>query len=59
MKNPLHPSTGEDVRDRKLGRDIAVILVIKLFILIGIKLAFFSDPVGDELTPDKIADSIY
>ncbi len=59
MKNPHVTPSGNDVRDRKLGREIAIILIIKLFILIGIKLAFFSDPVSKELTPDKIANSLF
>jgi hypothetical protein len=44
--------------DHPLARKIAIVTAIKLLGLLVIWWTFFSEPVGDKLTPDQVGNAI-
>jgi hypothetical protein len=44
--------------DHPLARKIAIVTAVKLLGLLVIWWAFFSEPVGDKLTPDQVGTAI-
>ena len=42
-----------------LFKEIVVVLLVKAALLFGLWTAFFSDPVGDELSPAGVAEAVF
>jgi len=44
--------------DRRLFKEVSIILIIKVMLLFGLWYAFFSDPLPDLVTTEHVAERI-
>ncbi|HKJ77841.1 MAG TPA: hypothetical protein VKA64_11635 [Gammaproteobacteria bacterium] len=47
------------MRPSPLFKEITLVLVIKVALLFGLWAAFFSEPVGDDLTAGQVEDAVF
>lgn len=53
------PHESDKSADRRLLREIGIVLVLKVIALVGIKLMFFNDPVTDDLDAGRVGNALF
>ena len=45
--------------DRRLLREIGIVLILKVIALVGIKLMFFNDPAGNDMDAGQVGNALF